>query len=511
MKEHDTDRDTPLTHSTIAQRSLDWLLASATDAMLIIDQAGLVVLVNPALESLFGYAPGELPGKALEVLIPERFRHGHVHLRSDYLTKPRPRAMGAGVELFAVRKDGSEFPVEVSLSPLHDTGVHPMVMATIHDISARKEAERAVQESEARMRAIFETVVDAIITIDERGIVERMNPAAERMFGYGEAEVHGRNVSMLMPSPHREAHDGYLEHYLATGEKRIIGKGRAVQGQRKDGSIFPMDLAVTEMWLGQRRMFTGLVRDITERKRAEEKASQLLQELTSANEELTNFAYVVSHDLKAPLRGIGSLADWLAHDYADKFNDEGKEHMRLLINRVHRMGALIDGILQYSRVGRIKEAVTPVGLDALVAEVVDLLAPPASIKVTVMPGMPVVQGEPTRIQQLFHNLISNAVKYMDKERGEIEVGWADEGSHWRFHVADNGPGIAERHFERIFQLFQTLAPRDRVESTGVGLALVKKIVEMYQGKVWLESELGKGTTFYFTLPKKRKTMHEQYK
>lgn len=472
--------------------------------MLIIDKDGQLLLVNPALEKLFGYDSGELPGKALETLIPARFRHGHVGLRGSYFERPHPRAMGAGFELFATRKDGTEFPVEVSLSPLQDNDTHPMVMATIHDISARKQAEHALQESEARMRAIFETAADAIITIDQQGVIERVNPAAERMFGYAESEVQGRNVKILMPAPHREAHDGYLHHYMTTGEKRIIGKGREVQGLRRDGSIFPMDLAVTEMWLGGRRMFTGLVRDITERKHAEEKAQQLLQELTSANEELTNFAYVVSHDLKAPLRGIGSLADWLAHDYADKFNDEGKEHMRLLINRVHRMGALIDGILQYSRVGRIKEAVVQVQLDQLIAEVIDLLAVPAHIKVTVMPGMPVVSGEPTRIQQLFHNLVSNAVKYMDKPQGEIEVGWADESGQWRFHVRDNGPGIAERHFERIFQLFQTLAPRDRVESTGVGLALVKKIVEMYQGRVWLESELGKGTTFYFTLPKKRK-------
>ncbi|MYN03711.1 PAS domain S-box protein [Pseudoduganella sp. DS3] len=503
MTGFDTHQDPALTHSTIAERSLQWLLASATDAMLIIDKEGQLLLVNPALELLFGYAPGELQGRTLESLIPERFRHGHVGLRGSYFESPHPRAMGAGFELQGRRKDGSEFPVEVSLSPLQDKEMQPMVMATIHDISARKKAEHALQESEARMRAIFETVVDAIITIDEKGTIERMNPAAERMFGYAEADVQGRNVSMLMPAPHREAHDGYLHHYMTTGEKRIIGKGREVQGQRRDGSIFPMDLAVTEMWLNGRRMFTGLVRDITERKAAEEKAQQLLQELTSANEELTNFAYVVSHDLKAPLRGIGSLADWLAHDYADKFNDEGKEHMRLLINRVHRMGALIDGILQYSRVGRIKEAVVPVKLEQLVAEVVDLLAPPPHIKVTIMPGMPTVTGEPTRIQQLFHNLVSNAVKYMDKPQGEIEVGWSDEGSQWRFHVRDNGPGIAERHFERIFQLFQTLAPRDRVESTGVGLALVKKIVEMYQSRVWLESELGKGTIFYFTLPKKK--------
>jgi PAS domain S-box-containing protein len=504
MTGFDNQRNHALTHSTIAERSLQWLLASATDPMLIIDQDGHLVLVNPALESLFGYAAGELQGKPLEILLPERYRHAHVGLRGHFFKQPHPRTMGAGLELFAMRKDGQEFPVEVSLSPLSDEQTQPMAMATIHDISARKQAERALQESEARMRAIFETAVDAIITIDEHGTVERANPAAEKLFGYAEAELRGRNVSMLMPSPHREAHDGYIRHYLTTGEKRIIGKGREVQGLRRDGSLFPMDLAVTEMWLGGRRMFTGLVRDITERKRAEEKAQQLLQELTSANEELTNFAYVVSHDLKAPLRGIGSLADWLAHDYADKFNDEGKEHMRLLINRVHRMGGLIDGILQYSRVGRIKEAVVPVKLDQVVAEVVDLLAPPPHIKVTVMPGMPTVAGEPTRIQQLFHNLVSNAVKYMDKPQGEIDVGWADEGSHWRFHVRDNGPGIAERHFERIFQLFQTLAPRDRVESTGVGLALVKKIVEMYQGKVWLESELGQGSTFYFTLPKRRK-------
>jgi PAS domain S-box-containing protein len=371
----------------------------------------------------------------------------------------------------------------------------------VHDVSARKAAERALEESEARMRAVFETAVDAIITIDEHGALERLNPAAERMFGYREDEVAGRNISMLMPEPHRSAHDGYLAHYLATGEKRIIGKGREVQGMRRDGSVFPMDLSVAEMTLGGKRMFTGLVRDITERKQSEQKTQQLLQELSSANEELTNFAYVVSHDLKAPLRGIGSLADWLATDYAEQFNDEGKEHMRLLINRVHRMGALIDGILQYSRVGRVREAVCPVDLNRVLAEVVDLLAPPPGIVVDIAPGLPTVAGEPTRLQQVFHNLISNAIKYMDRPDGRVSVGCADEGSHWRFAVADNGPGIEPRHFDRIFQLFQTLAPRDRVESTGVGLALVKKIVEMYRGRVWVESAPGAGATFYFTWPK----------
>jgi PAS domain S-box-containing protein len=485
----------------IADQSLAWLLAAATDPVLIVDRGGAIALANPALEALFGYTQEQLQGLPVETLIPERFRHGHQALREGYSAEPRPRAMGAGAQLSGRHREGREFPVEVSLSPLRSPDGQTMVMATIHDISARKAAEQALQESEARMRAVFETAVDGIITIDENGMLERLNPAAERMFGYREAEVAGRNINMLMPEPHRSAHDGYLAHYRATGEKRIIGKGREVQGLRRDGSVFPMDLSVAEMSLGGKRMYTGLVRDITERKLAEQKSEQLLQELSSANEELTNFAYVVSHDLKAPLRGIGSLADWLATDYAALFNDEGKEHMRLLINRVHRMGALIDGILQYSRVGRVREAVATVDLNQVLAEVLDLLAPPPGITITVAPDLPTVAGEPTRLQQLFHNLISNAIKYMHRPDGQVTVSCQDDGSHWRFAVADNGPGIEPRHFERIFQLFQTLAPRDRVESTGVGLALVKKIVEMYRGRVWVESAPGAGSTFYFTWPK----------
>jgi PAS domain S-box-containing protein len=496
-----TVQDSPLKNLLIEGQSLEWLLASATDAMLIVDHAGGIVLGNPALERMFGYGPNELNGVTIEALIPARFHHAHVGQRGDFFQQPRARAMGAGAELFGQHRDGHEFAVEVSLSPLRISHALPLVLATIHDVTERKKAEQALQESEARMRAIFETAVDAIITIDEQGVMERLNPAAQRLFGYSEAEAAGRNVSMLMPQPHRALHDGYLAHYRETGEQRIIGKGREVEGLRKDGSVFPMELSVVEMQLGARRMFTGMVRDISERKLAEEHNRRLMQEISSANEELTNFAYVVSHDLKAPLRGIGSLADWLATDYAEQFNDEGKEHMRLLINRVHRMGSLIDGILQYSRVGRVKEAHTPVDLNRLLADVVDLLAPPPQFLITVAPGLPTVLIEPTRIQQVFHNLISNAIKYMDKPDGRIDIDCADDGSHWRFSVRDNGPGIEQRHFERIFQLFQTLASRDRVESTGVGLALAKKIVEMYQGRIWLESQTGQGSTFWFTLPK----------
>lgn len=271
-------------------------------------------------------------------------------------------------------------------------------------------------------------------------------------------------------------------------------------GMRKDGTVFPMDLAVVEMRDTDDHMFVSIMRDISERKLAEEQKARLMDELESANEELRSFAYVVSHDLKAPLRAIGALANWLSTDYAEKFDDEGKEHMRLLVNRVHRMGNLIDGILEYSRVGRVKEDLVGVNVGEVVHEVIDLIAPPANVTISIENPLPTVVAERIRIQQIFQNLLSNAIKYMDKPRGEIRIGCSAEGGEWKFSVSDNGPGIEPRHFDKIFQLFQTLAPRDRIESTGVGLALVKKIVEMYGGDIWLESTPGVGSTFYFTLP-----------
>lgn len=363
----------------------------------------------------------------------------------------------------------------------------------------RESRER--RESEERLRAVVETAVDGIITIDSSGRIESFNPAAARLFGYKDAEVIGRNVSMLMPEPDRSQHDGYLRRYLDTGERHIIGVGREVTAQRRDGKLVPISLAVSEMHLGARRVFTGILHDLTQRKRAEARQAELIEDLQVVNEELKNFAYVVSHDLKAPLRGIGSLSDWLVSDYADKLDDQGREYLALMKNRVSRMDALIDGILEYSRVGRINETRVAVDLNALVEETAHLLAPPAEVTISVEGTLPTVIGERTRLQQVFQNLISNAIKHRDKPEVLIRIASADAGNAWRLSVSDNGPGIEVRHHERIFQLFQILTPRDQKESTGVGLALVKKIIELYGGRVWLESKPGEGSTFFFTLPK----------
>jgi signal transduction histidine kinase len=242
-------------------------------------------------------------------------------------------------------------------------------------------------------------------------------------------------------------------------------------------------------------------RDVTEKHNAQQKQAALLRQVAEINEELSHFAYVVSHDLKAPLRGVKMITEWLCEDYAEKLGPEAREELDLLQNRVGRMHNLIDGVLQYSRIGRIREDITPIDLNELIPDIVDTIAPPENVRITVKAPLPTIKSEPTRITQVFQNLLVNAVTYMDKPQGRIEVACVEQGDAWRFSIADNGPGIEEKHFERIFRIFQTLAPRDETESTGVGLTLVKKIVEMYGGAVWVESEIGHGSTFFFTLPR----------
>jgi signal transduction histidine kinase len=256
------------------------------------------------------------------------------------------------------------------------------------------------------------------------------------------------------------------------------------------------------------RLQQELQAEISERRQAEialQQANDALRQRTAelelANKELKDFAYIVSHDLKSPLRGISRLTSWLVQDYPDTFDEEGKEMAELLIGRVKRMDSLIDGILDYSRVGRIIGNNEQIDLNALVSDVIEMIAPPESIRIVVEQTLPVIVGDRIRIVQVFQNLLSNAVEFMDKPDGKIRIGCVDEGTYWRFQITDNGPGIDPKYHEKIFRIFQTLTPRDVRESTGVGLAIVKKIVEFYGGRIWIESEAGQGSLFSFTLPK----------
>ena len=260
----------------------------------------------------------------------------------------------------------------------------------------------------------------------------------------------------------------------------------------------------------------GVVYDITAKKElvALRKAEQELEkvnkdlesavrELKHANDELKEFAHVTAHDLKAPLRAIGTLADWLSKDYADKFDEQGKDKVRMLVERAKQMSALIDDILRYSRVGHDNTKKQMLDSNVVLSEVIAGIDTPENINITVENELPVLECEKVHIIQIFQNLLTNAVKYMDKPVGQVKIGCIDEDEFWKFYIIDNGCGIERKHFERIFKLFQTLSPGSGVENTGIGLSIVKKTVELNGGSVSVESEVSKGSTFSFTFPKQK--------
>lgn len=345
---------------------------------------------------------------------------------------------------------------------------------------------------------LMHTAADAMLIVNAEGRILSANPASERLFGYTRQEFTQLVIEALVPQHLRSSHNQQRSKYAHHPERRTMGAMLEISAARKDGSEFPADVSISPIENG---CVLATIYDISARKSLETEQKRMIRELKNVNEELKNFAYVISHDLKAPLRAIGSLADWIATDQNDRLDAEGQEHLQLLRQRVRRLDTLIDGVLRYSRIGRIHEAATTIHLNELAHEVVDSLAPPAHIAIEIPSHLPTIVAERTSIQQVLQNLISNAIRYLDKREGHIQIACIEQHDKWQLSVADNGPGIEERHFQRIFQLFQTLTSRDRVESTGVGLSIVKKIVEQYDGQVWVESVVGQGSTFHFTVPK----------
>jgi PAS domain S-box-containing protein len=367
------------------------------------------------------------------------------------------------------------------------------------EITVRKKTEDALRKSEEFTKRVIESSNDCIKVLDLEGHLLSMSEGGQKLLEICDLTPY-LNMSFVDFWKGKDR-EGCLEAISKAkqGDTGIFyGYFETVKGKPKWWEVIITPIKDAD---GSIDRLLAVSRDITERKLAERRQAQLLEQLEKTNQELKDFAYVVSHDLKAPLRGIKTLAEWITTDYADKLDDNGKEQMSLLAGRVDRMHNLIDGILQYSRIGRAEEEKVVVNLNELVTEVIDMITPPENVTITIENELPTIECEQTRIMQVFQNLLSNAVKYMDKPKGQINVGCVEENGFWEFYVADNGPGIEEKHFEKIFQLFQTLAPRDESESTGIGLTIIKKIVEMYGGKTWVQSKVGSGSTFFFTLPK----------
>lgn len=364
-----------------------------------------------------------------------------------------------------------------------------------------------LDEHEIHARSVLDSLHKHIALLDKRGTIVSVN-RAWRDFGIAngatpaQANAVGINYLEALRSLGPAAKDPYAAAAQAGISDVLAGAAPNFELE------YPCHSPAEERWflmrvsplVGPRGGAVVTHETITERRRLEQQRAGLIAELQAANRELSDFAYVVSHDLKAPLRGISSLASWLISDFSDKLGDEGRGHVELIASRVKRLSVLIDAILAYSRAGRGREERATVALGPLVSNAIDLLAPPPHISVEVVGELPALTIEAVKAQQVFQNLLSNAIDFMDKPAGRVVVACVREGADWHFTVADNGPGIEPRHFERVFQLFQTLASRDELERTGVGLALVKKIVELEGGQVWIESIVGAGATFHFTLP-----------
>lgn len=375
------------------------------------------------------------------------------------------------------------------------------VVATVMYLSRMDNITR--RQSDGNLRAIVQTVLDGLITIDETGIIKTFNPAAVKIFGYQPHEVIGQNVKILMPEPYNSEHDGYLHNYMTTGEAKVIGIGREVSAKRKDGSVFPMELGINEMQVTGKRMFVGTIRDISERKKSEKEIEQYLLALKRSNQELDDFAYIASHDLKEPLRGLSNNAMFLREDFIDKIGEEGKKRLERITFLCERMERLVNDLLYFSRLGRQELAIQKTDLNEVIADITSMMETTlheANAKILIPEKLPVIICDTTRITEVFRNLITNAIKYNDKSEKIIEIGYEAKSGSYIFHVRDNGIGIAPEFHKDVFRIFKRLNNEDdSVKGTGVGLTFVKKIIERHNGDIWIESSQGNGTTFYFTI------------
>ena len=498
-----------------AQQRIRGVVESITDAFVAVDHQLCITYMNPAGERVLGGSAAELTGRPLLGTLPA----GAEGIASACA---RSLASGEPVEMEA-HLDRSDSWVDVRVFPSGDG-----LSLYLYDATDRRRAEELMRSSESRYRFLADSVPQQIWTADPTGRLDYVNQVVldytgrsfHRMLDEGwEAVIHPDSITDAMKR-WRHAIDNGAPLELEVRLRRADGEYRwhlcrARCQTSPDGAVLRWYGANTDIHdqkeleaardqaLDDLERVTHLLS--SERTNLEMQARELrrfARALKKSNEDLDRFAYVASHDLKAPLRGIANLTSWLVEDIGDKLTDETREYATLLQNRVQRMEALIDGILQYSRAGRSRDEPETIDVGALVRDVIELLDPPEHFEFKLGSYWPVIRTERTPLQQVFLNLIGNAIKHANGEQPVIEVRLRDEGEDFcEFCVIDNGPGIAPEYHERIFTIFQTLRARDEVEGTGIGLSVVKRTVENQGGQVWVESEVGRGASFSFLWPR----------
>ena len=464
------------------------IIDSAIDGMIVIDARGRVEAFNRGAERLFGYRADEVIGQNVNMLMPAPYHEEHDQYLRRYLTSGEARIIGIGREVSGRRRDGSVFPLHLSVGETHIRG-EAKFTGVLHDLSERIRLEEQLRASEARWRSIIESAVDGIIVIDAQGRIEAFNAAAERLFGYAEREVVGRNVNILMPSPYHEEHDGYLQRYLTTGEQRIIGIGREVAALRRDGTTFPVHLSVGEMAFGGERKFTGIVHDLSARVRIEER----LREQTSLAR-LGEMAAVLAHEIKNPLAGVRGAIQVIGGRLPKDSKDAAV--VKEIVTRIDALNELMKDLLLFARPPQPKPAAVDVA--ALLTATAELLGSDpsvAGVEVRIAGSAPPLVADGDLLKIVFENLMVNAAQAM-RGLGGIDVSITSLPETCEVKIADNGPGIPAEVREKIFTPFFTTKAR----GSGLGLPTAKRLVEAHGGTIAIACPESGGTTVTIVLP-----------
>jgi PAS domain S-box-containing protein len=410
-------------------------------------------------------------------------------------------ALGDVTAVECIKRGATDYVLKDGLARLPEAIRRALREKRLRERQERSDA--ALRESQAQLEALVHSAMDAIVTVDEDQNIVMFNAAAEKMFRCLRVEALGQPVGRFIPQRFRAAHSAQVSKFGETGAaNRTMNKLGALRALRADGEEFPMEASISRTQVGGRMLFTVIVRDITERDRAEKKLAENMAELARSNADLEQFAYVASHDLQEPLRMVAAYTQLLAERYRGKLDANADKFLGYASEGALRMQSLIQDLLVFSRVGRVGAARGKVDCDAAMEEVLVTLGPAIHESGAVVRhgALPVVWADRSQIVQVLQNLVGNAIKFHGEEPPVISVQAEKTGGQWLFSVSDNGISIAPESAQSIFTVFQRLHTRAEYPGNGIGLAICKKIIERYGGKIWVESQVGRGSTFKFTVP-----------
>jgi PAS domain S-box-containing protein len=477
---------------------------------------GRITTWNSGATRVEGYTQDEAVGRTMDIVLPPEDVARH---KSRHMLEIAKRDGRFEEEAWRVRKDGSRYWANVVLTALRDRGGNLLGFVKVsHDITERKRHEEILRKTEERTRSILETAIDAIVVMDSQGLIHEWNPAAEQMFGYSRRQAIGQELAeLIIPAYLRERHRLGLARYLVDGHGPMLNQRIETVALRSDGSEFPIEVAITQSRTNGSTTFTGYISEITERKRAEEEIRKLnseleqrvqkrTEQLEAANRELEAFSYSVSHDLRAPLRHINGFVEILQSGAGQSLNAENRRYLDTIAESARQMGRLIDDLLDFSRMGRTELRFVPVNLNNVVTESRRELRQEEQgrdIQWNIA-ALPEVPGDPAMLRQVFINLLSNALKYSrTRPRTQIEVNASETPEDYVISVHDNGVGFDNAYANKLFGVFQRLHPAQEFEGTGIGLAIVRRVINRHGGRAWAEGAPNRGATFYVTLPKER--------